>query len=70
MTLATARVRCDDHAQINPCRGCAADHIAGEHAHGTRKTTCRKCRAPARDTTHLTDGPALAAHDTEHLEET
>jgi hypothetical protein len=66
MTAATARIRCADHGQINPCLGCAGDHLAGAHAHGTRTETCRKCRAPrARDTTGLTDAPALAANDTD-----
>jgi hypothetical protein len=51
---------------MNPCLGCAADHILGEHAHGSHDTTCRKCRAPhARDTTGMTDVPALAANDTD-----
>lgn len=66
MTTATARVRCTTHEQMNPCTGCAADHILGEHAHGTRPTTCRKCRAPhPTDTTGRTDAPALAANDTD-----
>jgi len=68
---ATAPVRCTDHGQMNPCLGCAADHLLGEHAHGARDTTCRKCRAPhARNTTGMTDVPALAANDTDLLDPT
>jgi hypothetical protein len=55
---------------MNPCLGCAGDHAAGVHAHGSHDTTCRKCRAPhTRDTTGMTDVPALAANDTELIED-
>lgn len=63
---ATPPVHCAEHSQMNPCLGCASDHILGAHAHGSHDTTCPKCRTPhARDTTGMTDIPALAANDTD-----
>lgn len=78
--MSANRTVCTTHGQTNPCPGCAADHITGEHAPGTRKTTCRKCRAYGRAgsapllaaaqhrTTHVLDVAALAANDTELIE--
>lgn len=60
---------CRTHSTSNPCASCAADHILGEHAAGTRRDTCRRCRAPRRrPNPAMPDGPALAANDTDHLE--
>jgi hypothetical protein len=73
---------CAAHGLRNPCTGCASDHLAGEHAPGDRCDTCRKCRAacrkptpaptpaPARKPTPaMPDFAALAANDTDYLEE-
>jgi hypothetical protein len=72
------RTRCATHQQQNPCTGCAADHLLGEHEPGSCRGTCRKCRArPAplveagthRPNHALPDVAALAAHDTDLTEE-
>lgn len=79
-TRARAHVVCDLHDLSNPCPGCAGDHLAGYHAPGTRRATCRKCRAPRkpqpdpdapprRRTSAMPDWPALAANDTDDFEE-
>lgn len=70
--------RCPVHEQQNPCTGCAADHLLGEHEPGSCRGTCRKCRArPAplveaatrRRTHQMPDVAALAANDTTLTEE-
>lgn len=74
----TNRTRCPTHQQQNPCTGCAADHLLGEHRDAPHRGTCRKCRArPAplveaatrRPNRTLPDVAALAANDTDLTEE-
>lgn len=72
---------CREHHTANPCNGCRADHLAGDHIPGTRTDTCRMCRAykrgprppavPARvrRAAELVDVAALAAHDTDLIKE-
>jgi len=69
MTTTKARTICRDHGTTNPCTGCAADHILGAHANGTRRDTCRKCRAPRRPPAERIDAAALAANDTDLIED-
>lgn len=60
--------RCADHGTRTPCASCAGDHLAGDHPHGARPETCRPCRRrPSTD--DLTDTAALAAHDTDLIEQ-
>lgn len=76
--MTTNRTRCPTHQQQNPCTGCAADHLLGEHEPGSCKGTCRKCRArPAplveaatrRRPRQVPDVAALAANDDTLTEE-
>lgn len=69
MTAANAHVVCKTHSTTNPCASCAADHLVGAHATGTRRDTCRRCRAPRpRPAPAMPDVRQLAANDTDHLE--
>ena len=74
--MGTNRTRCADHGTTNPCPGCAADHILGDHVDAPHKDTCRKCRSDARAAAKPDQDPttprrartvldvaALAAHD-------
>lgn len=82
MTRSTTKAVCKDHTTTNPCNGCRADHLAGDHAGASHRATCRPCRAEARavrpDATPsdlqrpsraLPDVAALAANDTDLIEE-
>jgi len=69
VTAANAHTVCRTHGTTNPCAGCAADHILGAHAAGTRRGTCPRCRVPRRrPTPAVPDVRQLAANDTDHLE--
>jgi hypothetical protein len=74
--MGRARVVCQEHGTSNPCPGCSADHLLGDHATKPRPRTCRRCRAAARAATTpdrpdpppprprlVPDYAALAAHD-------
>lgn len=81
MTATKTRAVCEEHKTTNPCNGCRADHLAGDHTPGTRTKTCRMCRAHKRGprpsavpvrvrrAAELVDVAALAAHDTDLIKE-